>query len=294
MHNLETPKLTQKAYACNHRMIHFNRPLVMAIVNLTPDSFYDGGKFVEIEDVLRDVAAKIAAGADIIDLGAASSRPGAEMLTAEAEWQRLALPLKEIRSTYPDVLISVDTVHAIVAEKAAAAGVDIINDISGGVLDKAMLPTIAQLNLPYILMHMNGTPATMGGLPAMTNAGTVVRQFFTTQTMALAEKGFSKIILDPGFGFGKSLENNYQLLGSLSTFQELGFPLLVGVSRKSMISKITQGSPVTALNGTTVINTVSLLNGANILRVHDVTEAIEAIKLVSFYLQCNRSNISEK
>ena len=266
----------------------------MAIVNLTPDSFYDGGKFVEIEDVLRDVAAKIAAGADIIDLGAASSRPGAEMLTAEAEWQRLALPLKEIRSTYPDVLISVDTVHAIVAEKAAAAGVDIINDISGGVLDKAMLPTIAQLNLPYILMHMNGTPATMGGLPAMTNAGTVVRQFFSTQTMALAEKGFSKIILDPGFGFGKSLENNYQLLGSLSTFQELGFPLLVGVSRKSMISKITQGSPVTALNGTTVINTVSLLNGANILRVHDVTEAIEAIKLVSFYLQCNRSNISEK
>jgi dihydropteroate synthase len=292
MHILQTPKLTQKAYACNHRTIHFYRPLVMAIVNLTPDSFYDGGKYSATEDILRDVAAKVNAGADIIDIGAASSRPGAELLTAEAEWQRMETALIAVRTHHPNVLISVDTVHASVAEKAAKLGVDIINDISGGLLDSNMLGTVARLNLPYVMMHMNGTPKTMATLPEMAHAHSEVYTFFKKQCDQLTGLGFSKIILDPGFGFGKSLANNYELLGNLSEYRALGFPLLVGVSRKSMISKITSGTPVTALNGTSVIHTIALLNGANILRVHDVKEAIEAIKLVSFYLQCQEVSTS--
>ena len=292
MHILQTPKLTQKAYACNHRTIHFDRPLVMAIVNLTPDSFYDGGKYTETEDVLRDVAAKVNAGADIIDIGAASSRPGADLLSAEEEWKRMETALQAVRDKYPEVLISVDTVHASVAEKAAYLGVDLINDISGGKVDKDMLTAVARLNLPYIMMHMNGVPKNMGSLPEMTDAQNTVYSFFKEQCTQLIAKGFNKIILDPGFGFGKSLANNYELLGGLCTFRELGYPLLAGVSRKSMISKITHGTPVTSLNGTSVVNTIALLNGANILRVHDVTEAVETIKLVSFYLQCQDANIS--
>jgi len=286
MHKLETTKLNQKAYVCNGLELVFDVPQIMAIINLTPDSFYDGGKYGELADVLRDIAAKIEAGANIIDIGAASSRSGATLLSPELEITRLSPVLKAVRREFSNTLLSVDTFHSDVARMAASEGANLLNDISGGVMDEAMLETVAELNLPYILMHMQGTPATMAQLPALPTPVESVTDFFKQQISRLNALHFDQIILDPGFGFGKSLENNYTLLSALQVFKSLGYPVLVGVSRKSMINKITLGSPVTALNGTTVLHTVALLNGANILRVHDVTEAKEAIKLVSFYREC--------
>lgn len=258
----------------------------MAIVNLTPDSFYDGGKYGELQDVLRDIEAKIESGAHIIDIGAASSRPGATLLSPEHELIRLIPVLKAVRKEFPHILISIDTFHSEVARMAASEGANLLNDISGGLLDADMLETVAEIKLPYILMHMQGMPSTMSQMPALINPVESVLNFFSAQINRLKTLNFNQIILDPGFGFGKSLENNYTLLSALDTFKSLGYPLLVGVSRKSMINKITLGTPVTALNGTTVLHTVALLNGANILRVHDVREASEAIKLVSFYREC--------
>lgn len=255
----------------------------MAIVNLTPDSFYDGGKYARAEEVLRDAREKTVQGADILDLGAASSRPGALALDAESEWERLREVLPLLRTELPEVLISVDTYHARVAEKSADAGANIINDISGGDLDAAMHDTIARLNLPYIIMHMDGTPQNMAANPPYTNVVQSVINKLRHKTQALQESGFQKIILDPGFGFGKSLTNNYELLKGLPALCELGYPVLAGLSRKSMINKVAGTSPVTALNGTTVLNTIALLNGASILRVHDVTEAKQAIELTGFY-----------
>lgn len=281
----KSKEIPATGYACNGKLLTFGKPLVMAIVNLTPDSFYDGGKFTGTDDVLRDVEHKIQAGAAIIDLGAASSRPGSKSLAASQEWERLRHPLENIRKHFPEVFISIDTYHAPVAEMAADLGADIINDISAGKLDEKMFDVVARLDLPYIMMHMDGTPETMQQNAPYTDVVNQVRQSLADRATRLQILGFDKIILDPGFGFGKSLQNNYQLLKGLGELKQTGYPLLAGVSRKSMIGKVTGGNAVTSLNGTTALNTIALLNGVSILRVHDVEEARQAIELVEFYKQ---------
>lgn len=255
----------------------------MGIVNITPDSFYDGGKYDSIKDILRDVEEKVSLGAQIIDLGAASSRPNAIEISETQEWERLSGVLPEIRKNFPSIFISVDTYRASIAEQSADLGADIINDIGGGTLDGKMFETVAKLDLPYILMHIQGTPQTMQQNPHYDHVVKDIKTIFEEKTRLLKKLNFSKIILDPGFGFGKSLENNYELLKGMSDFISLDLPLLAGVSRKGMINKVIGTSPVTALNGTTVLNTIALLNGASVLRVHDVTEAKQAIELTEFY-----------
>jgi len=270
-------------YSCNGKTLTFIKPLVMAIVNLTPDSFYDGGKYSDTDDILRDAEEKIKQGALILDLGAASSRPGAIEISEEEEWNRLKKPLTELRKRFKDVFISVDTYRSPIAQKSSEYGADIINDISGGNMDSNMFNTIAKLQLPYILMHMQGTPDTMQVNPSYYNVVDDVKRELETKTKALNVLGFTKIILDPGFGFGKTTEHNFKLLKNLNELNNIGFPTLAGVSRKSMINKVIKTNPVTSLNGTTVLNTIALLNGASILRVHDVTEALQAVELVEYY-----------
>lgn len=264
-------------------MLSFEKPLVMAIVNLTPDSFYDGGKYSEVADVLRDAEEKIKQGADIIDIGAASSRPNAKEIDAKEEWVRLESVLKELRKNFPQTFISVDTYRSVIAKRSSDLGADLINDISGGNLDAKMFETISKLNVGYVLMHMKGTPQTMQQNPEYGDVVFEVKTELEQKINKLTELNFKNIILDVGFGFGKNNEHNYQLLKQLPQFSELGFPVLAGISRKSMINKIIHTNPVTALNGTTVLNTIALLNGVKILRVHDVTEAKQAIELIEFY-----------
>ena len=273
-------------YSCNGKIIKFNKPLIMSIVNITPDSFYDGGKYDSESDVLKDVEDKINSGANIIDIGASSTRPNSDEITEKEEWQRLKGVLISVRANFPDILLSVDTYRASVAKKSAEHGIDIINDISGGNLDSLMFKTVADLNIPYILMHIQGTPKTMQNNPKYLNVVDEVKKDFESKITQLINLGFNKIILDPGFGFGKSLENNYQLLKSLNVFSSFNYPILAGVSRKSMINRVIGTNPVTALNGTTVLNTIALQNGASILRVHDAFEAKQAIELVEFYKSC--------
>jgi dihydropteroate synthase len=270
-------------YSCNGKIITFNKPLIMGIVNITPDSFYDGGKYDSAQDVLRDVEEKLKQGAHIIDLGAASTRPNATELSEQEEWDRLKHPLQEIRKQFPACIISVDTYRASVAERSAEFGADIINDIGGGSLDTKMFSTVAKLNLPYILMHIQGNPQTMQTNPQYTNVIEDVKEVLADKIEILTQLNFKKIILDPGFGFGKTLENNYTLLKGFSEFTSFGYPVLAGVSRKGLINKVIGTNPVTALNGTTVLNTIALLNGAKLLRVHDVNEAKQAIELTEFY-----------
>ena len=273
-------------YSCNGKIIKFNKPLIMSIVNITPDSFYDGGKYDSESDVLKDVEDKINSGANIIDIGASSTRPNSDEITEKEEWQRLKDVLISVRANFPDILLSVDTYRASVAKKSAEHGIDIINDISGGNLDSLMFKTVADLNIPYILMHIQGSPKTMQNNPKYLNVVDEVKKDFESKITQLINLGFNKIILDPGFGFGKSLENNYQLLKSLNIFSSFNYPVLAGVSRKSMINRVIGTNPVTALNGTTVLNTIALQNGASILRVHDAFEAKQAIELVEFYKSC--------
>ena len=273
-------------YSCNGKIIKFNKPLIMSIVNITPDSFYDGGKYDSESDVLKDVEDKINSGANIIDIGASSTRPTSDEITEKEEWQRLKGVLISVRANFPDILLSVDTYRASVAKKSAEHGIDIMNDISGGNLDSLMFKTVADLNIPYILMHIQGSPKTMQNNPKYLNVVDEVKKDFESKITQLINLGFNKIILDPGFGFGKSLENNYQLLKSLNIFSSFNYPILAGVSRKSMINSVIGTNPVTALNGTTVLNTIALQNGASILRVHDAFEAKQAIELVEFYKSC--------
>ncbi len=270
-------------YQINAKKLLFTKPLIMAIINLTPDSFYDGGKYSDVSDVLRDAEEKIKQGADIIDIGAASSRPNAKEIDETEEWVRLEPVLKELRKKFPDIFISVDTYRSSIAKKAAEAGADIINDISGGNFDEGMFEVVSKLDVAYVLMHIQGTPQTMQQNPEYGDVVYEVKRELEEKIEYLAQRNFHKIILDVGFGFGKTTEHNYQLLKHLPQFSELGFPILTGVSRKSMINKVIHTNPVTALNGTTVLNTIALLNGASILRVHDVTEAKQAIELVEFY-----------
>lgn len=270
-------------YQINAKKLLFTKPLIMGIVNLTPDSFYDGGKYAGVNDVLRDAEEKIKLGADIIDIGAVSSRPNAKEIDEAEEWVRLEPVLKELRKKFPEVFISVDTYRSAIAKKAAELGADIINDISGGNLDQDMFATVSKLDVAYVLMHMQGTPQTMQKDPQYGDVVYEVKNEFEKKIDILSKLNFKNVILDVGFGFGKTTEHNYQLLKQLPQFVELGFPVLAGVSRKSLINKVIKTNPVTALNGTTVLNTIALLNGAKILRVHDITEAKQAIELVEFY-----------
>ncbi|MEW6467289.1 MAG: dihydropteroate synthase [Bacteroidota bacterium] len=267
---------------CNGKTLDLSSPAVMGILNVTPDSFFDGGKYDSGEKILQQVEKMIREGASLIDVGAVSTRPGSAGVTEEAEEQRLLPVIALIRSKHPDLILSADTWRSSVAEKAAAAGADIINDISGGAMDPAMLDTVAGLGLPYILMHIKGTPADMQRDPQYTDVVEEVMDHFIRQSELALSRGVKQIILDPGFGFGKTAGHNYRLLNNLSRFRLLGFPLLAGVSRKSMINTVIGTRPENALNGTTVVNTLALMNGADILRVHDVREATEAVKIVTF------------
>ena len=268
-------------------LISLDSPVVMGIVNVTPDSFFDGGDYVSERAVIERVEKIILEGGLMVDVGGYSSRPGAKDISVEEELNRVIPAVKNIRAHFPDVIISVDTFRSEVALKAIECGADIINDISAGELDKKMFDVIADANVPYIMMHMQGTPQTMQQNPLYKDVTQDIIHYFTKKVDELYRKGVSDVILDPGFGFGKTVEHNYELLKNLQAFEMLELPILVGVSRKSMINKVLDISPKEALNGTTVINTLALLNGADIVRVHDVKQAVEAVKLVEFYKNTN-------
>ncbi len=272
-----------KTYLTNGKQLSFEKAQVMAIINITPDSFYDGGKFSSVTDIVKDAEMKISEGATIIDIGAASSRSKAPSVSVKDEIFRLREPLTKLRKEFPKMLISIDTYLSEVAEFAIDLGADIINDISGGELDEKMLDVVAKHQIAYVLMHMQGTPQNMQLNPTYENVVKELGDFYKSKIANCQSKGFEKLIIDVGFGFGKTVEHNYELLKHLYDFTEFGFPILAGLSRKSMINKVIHTSPVTALNGTTVLNTIALQNGANILRVHDVKEAKQAIDLFEYY-----------
>ena len=266
---------------CNGTLIDLSQPKVMGIVNVTPNSFYDGGKHTEINAIIRQIDKMLSDGADIIDIGAYSSKPNAEFVSEQEETNRLKMVVKEVISTFPSIVLSVDTFRASVAKSAVDQGVAIINDISAGVLDEQMMPTVAELKVPYIMMHMRGTPQTMQTLTQYVDVLKEMIFYFSERIQKARSYGISDLILDPGFGFAKTLIQNYEVLSKLEVFKHLELPILAGVSRKSMIYKVLENNPQEALNGTTVLNTIALQKGANILRVHDVKEAVECIKLVS-------------
>ena len=257
----------------------FDSPRVMGILNTTPDSFFDGGRYVDEKTIIERADKMIADGADFIDVGGYSSRPGADDITPEDEIRRVVDCIRSIRNVYPNIPISIDTFRARVAEEALKAGANLINDISGGQLDPSMFNLVAEAQVPYILMHMRGTPQNMTSHVLYENLLRDILVFFEKKMSELHGLGVKDIVVDPGFGFAKTLEQNYELLKNLEYFKVLELPLLAGVSRKSFIYKKLGVSSTEALNGTTVLNTIALMNGARILRVHDVKEAVETVKL---------------
>ncbi|MFC2129700.1 dihydropteroate synthase [Bacteroidota bacterium] len=252
----------------------------MGILNITSDSFYDGGKYEKKEDALDRFRDMIRAGADIIDIGAASSRPGAGLTQAQDEIDRLSPVLEEIRREFPEVIISVDTYHSNVArEMVEKYSVDIINDISAGEFDPDMFATVAKLGVPYIIMHMNGTPGTMQDNPEYDNVTNEIVQYFSKKLNALRKKGITDVLIDPGFGFGKTRDHNYELLSNIEAFQMFEIPIVAGVSRKSMIYNLLDSTSEESLNGTTAVHMILLQKGVQIIRVHDVKEAKEAVTI---------------
>lgn len=259
------------------RLLELREPQIMGILNVTPDSFYSDSRTPDEAHITERVRQMMDEGADMIDIGGYSSRSGADDVTPEEEMDRLRRGLRIVRKLYPEVPVSVDTFRADVARMCIEEeGADIINDISGGMMDRQMFRTVARLGVPYILMHMQGTPDTMQVAPHYDNLRREVMLYFAERIDRLCQMGAKDIIVDPGFGFGKTLEHNYELMNHLEDFVVFNLPLLVGISRKSMIHKLTGGTPQTSLNGTTVLNTISLVKGAHILRVHDVKAAAEA------------------
>lgn len=259
------------------RLLELREPQIMGILNVTPDSFYSDSRTPDEAHITDRVRQMMDEGADMIDVGGYSSRPGADDVTPEEEMDRLRRGLRIVRKLYPEVPVSVDTFRADVARMCIEEeGVDIINDISGGMMDRQMFRTVARLGVPYILMHMQGTPDTMQVAPHYDNLRREVMLYFAERIDRLCQMGAKDIIVDPGFCFGKTLEHNYELMNHLEDFAVFNLPLLVGISRKSMIYKLIGGTPQTSLNGTTVLNTISLVKGAHILRVHDVKAAAEA------------------
>lgn len=268
------------------QLLSLATPRVMGILNVTPDSFYDGSRCPEKAEITERVHTMVREGADIIDIGGYSSRPHAADISPDEEMRRLSVGLEIIRKHYPDAFVSVDTFRAEVARRCVEEyGVQIINDISGGELDHKMFETAADLHVPYILMHMRGTPDTMMSLTDYDNLIGDMLYYFSERIARLESLGVNDIIIDPGFGFSKTLDDNYLLMKHLDEFARIGLPLLVGVSRKSMIYKYFGTTPAESLNGTTALNVLALLGGANILRVHDVREAVEAVRIVCKTLQ---------
>jgi dihydropteroate synthase len=259
----------------------FTKPVVMGILNVTPDSFYVQSRVASRDEVLRKAFQMIEEGAEILDIGGYSSRPGASEISVEEEISRTVSVVKEIKVAFPAILISIDTFRSEVAEAAVLAGADIINDISGGMADPKILEVAGRYGCPYVLMHMRGTPQTMMNETDYTDLLEEVRIYFSTQLEKAKGCGIKDVILDPGFGFSKTMAQNYLLLKNLNQLHVLNCPILVGISRKSMIYKPLNQTAEDSLNGTSVLNTIALLNGAQILRVHDVKEAVEAVKLVS-------------
>jgi len=264
---------------CKGTLIDLTQPKVMGILNITPNSFFDGGKFTDENAILKQTEKLLNEGATFIDVGAYSSKPNAEFVSEEEEISRLIHVIALLVKTFPEIILSVDTFRSQVADRAIQAGAAMINDISAGNLDAEMMKIVAKLQVPYIMMHMKGTPQTMQSL---TNYDDILKEmlFYFSEKVHIARGlGINDIIIDPGFGFAKTVEQNFEVMNKLELFHILNLPLLSGVSRKSMIYKTLQNAPQEALNGTTVLNTISLLKGAKILRVHDVKEAVEAVKL---------------
>jgi len=270
------PKITLN---CKGTLLNLANPIVMGILNLTPDSFYDGGKFKGGISILHQAEKMLKEGAKILDIGGMSSRPGAKIIDANEELKRTIKPITLIAKTFPEAIISIDTVRSVVAKEAVGAGASIVNDISAGKIDADFYQTVADLSVPYVLMHMKGTPETMQSQTEYEDISLEVLDFFIKEVGKLRELGIKDIILDPGFGFGKTIDHNYQLLNKIHAFRMLDLPILAGVSRKSMIYKYLETTPDYALNGTSVLNMVALQQGAKILRVHDVKEAVETVKL---------------
>jgi dihydropteroate synthase len=257
-----------------------NTTQIMGILNLTPDSFYDGGSYNNETKILRQVEKMLYEGANCIDIGAYSSRPNAKNITEEEELSRLIPPLQAVVKTFPDIIISIDTFRSQVAKQAILNGGHTINDISGGNMDPKMFETVADLQVPYVLMHMQGTPQTMQNNPSYQSVTNDVYTFFQKKTKELEIIGVKNVILDVGFGFGKTITQNYDLLHNLKLFKQLNKQLLVGLSRKSMLYKLLKTKPEQALNATSVAHTIAILNGADILRVHDVKEAVEVVTII--------------
>lgn len=269
----------KKTLLAKGNLLDLSRPKVMGIINATPDSFYDGGENIDLDQAVLKVGEMLKDGADIIDIGGYSTKPNASEVSIEEEVSRVIPLIKTLIQKFPDLVISIDTFRSKVAEKAVEAGASIINDVSGGNLDKEMFNLVAKLKVPYILMHMRGTPATMQKLTDYKHLIKDIVLELSKKLEILRSLQVNDVIIDPGFGFAKSLAQNYEILNNLSYFKQLDCPILVGVSRKSMIYKLLDVDAVNALNGTTALNMAALINGGNILRVHDVKEAVETVKI---------------
>jgi dihydropteroate synthase len=282
--------MTKTTLSANGKLLDLATPKIMGILNVTPDSFFDGGKYHNIDIALEQVSEMVQAGAAIIDIGGMSSRPGAALIPVEEESKRVIPILKEIRSHFPDIWISIDTIRSEVVEEAAHYGMDMVNDISAGGIDPNMFRVIGELGLPYVLMHMQGVPSNMQLSPHYEDVMQEVLRFLIHRIRSLNDYNVKDVIIDPGFGFGKTVEDNYLLLQNLHLLQILDLPILVGISRKSMICKVLDVSPQYALNGSSALHIVALQQGAKILRVHDVKEAKEVIDLFQQFTTPLRSS----
>ena len=264
---------------CKGQLIDLSTPKVMGILNLTPNSFFDGGKYTNEEEIVKQVQKMLSEGATFIDIGAYSSKPNAEYVSTEEEIERIVPIVDVLVQQFPDILISIDTFRSEVAEACVQKGSALINDISAGKLDDTMLDVIAKYNVPYVMMHMRGTPQTMSTLTQYDDVVREVLMYFSERIAAARSLGINDLIIDPGFGFAKTLEQNYEVLQKMELFQQLNVPVLAGISRKSMIYKVLNCTAQESLNGTTALNAIALSKGASIVRVHDVKEAVECITL---------------
>jgi len=268
---------------CRGKLHVYEKPVVMGILNITPDSFYEGHISLSMDELISKAANMLAQGAGMIDIGGQSTRPGSDRLPATEEWNRVKPVLKNIRTCFPEAVISIDTYHSLVAREAVSMGADIINDISGGSLDAEMIPTVGALGVPYICMHMKGSPEHMQELAVYEDITREVLDYFIQKIELCQSAGIRDIIIDPGFGFAKNIAQNFRLLHEMHALQILGKPILAGLSRKSSIYKTLGISPAEALNGSTVMHTIALQQGAQLLRVHDVKEAMEVVNLLEAY-----------
>jgi len=264
---------------CNGKLLVIDKPLVMGIINATPDSFYESSRLSGVDNILLRAEKMIDDGVDIIDIGGQSTRPGSEQVSEEEELKRVIESIEALHKKFPDVIISIDTFYSTVAARSVQAGACLVNDISSGSMDKEMIPTVATLKVPYVIMHMKGTPQTMQQYASYDNVTREVIDFLIQKKEECRKAGIDDVIIDPGFGFAKTIEQNFELLKNLSFFKILDAPVSAGLSRKSSVYKTLGISAEEALNGTTVLNTIALMNGASILRVHDVKEAKEVVKL---------------